>query len=58
MEKTITKEELTRLYNTMTQAEICRHLDVSPMGLYQLLDSAKIPRKKKWTKRTKWELVD
>jgi len=57
MDRTLTKEELEEMYSTLSQAEICKKLDIHVMALYQLLDEAKIPRKKPWNKRTKWKLV-
>jgi len=58
MDKTLTKDELSRLYDQKSVKEICDELNVSMFTFYALLDKAKIPRKKKHVKRTKWALVD
>lgn len=58
MAKPITREDLSKLYDTKSVKDICKELDVSIFGFYSLLDEAKIPRKKKHTKRTKWTLVE
>ncbi len=43
--KTVSRTELKRLYETMTVREAAKHLDITQVMLYQLLDRAGIERK-------------
>ncbi len=52
----ITKDELKRLYSTMTVREVAEHLGIHTATLYKLLDQAGIERKN--SERVKIELVD
>jgi hypothetical protein len=56
MKESITREQLKELYETMTVAEMAAKLNVSLVGLYKLLDSAGIARKK--AKRTVYEVAE
>ena len=62
MKKQISRSQLTAMYNEGNVTELAERLDMSLAGLYKLLDSAGIERKKpeiaNRRKRTAYEIVE
>ncbi len=62
MRKQITRSELETMYDEMSVSDVAEKLNMSLAGLYKLLDSAGIPRKRQGLadreKRTVYDIVE
>jgi hypothetical protein len=56
--KQVTRDELERLYQTMTVREACEELGTNMYTFYKLIDEAGIPRRRRpYKEQTKFEIV-